>query len=75
MPMLILQGERDYQVTMTDFGNWKSALGSRKDVVFKSYPSLNHLFMSGQGKPGPSEYDVSGHVDEAVINDIAKWIK
>lgn len=75
LPMMILQGERDYQVTMVDYGNWRTALGTRKDVEFKSYPSLNHLFISGRGKPGPSEYEVAGHVDEAVIKDIAKWVK
>ena len=29
-PMLILQGERDYQVTMDDFRRWRQALGSRQ---------------------------------------------
>ena len=28
IPMLILQGERDYQVTMADFALWKAAVGS-----------------------------------------------
>ncbi len=46
--MLILQGERDYQVTMTDFQNWKNALETRKNVTFKTYPKLNHLFMLGE---------------------------
>ena len=55
-PMLILQGERDYQVTMEDFAGWKKALGSRKDVTFISYPKLNHLFMEGEGKSTPAEY-------------------
>jgi hypothetical protein len=35
--MLILQGERDYQVTMEDFANWRKALSSRKDVRFMAY--------------------------------------
>ena len=59
-PMLILQGERDYQVTMEDFANWKKALGSRKDVRFVSYPKLNHLFMEGEGKSRPAEYAQAG---------------
>ena len=29
-PMLVLQGERDYQVTMAEFEKWKAALGSRR---------------------------------------------
>ncbi len=73
-PMLILQGERDYQVTMTDFENWKAALGGRKDVVLKSYPALNHLFVSGVGKSTPAEYRMPGHVDGEVIRDIARWV-
>ena len=37
-PLLILQGERDYQVTLEDFAGWKKALAGRKGVTFKSYP-------------------------------------
>jgi dienelactone hydrolase len=74
MPLLILQGERDYQVTMEDFARWRAALGARSTVTFKSYPALNHLFVSGTGKSLPGEYALPGHVDEAVIRDIAAWI-
>jgi dienelactone hydrolase len=72
--LLILQGERDYQVTMTDFLNWKAALASRKDVVFKSYPALNHLFEEGVGKSTPAEYSKAGHVSAEVVEDIARWM-
>jgi dienelactone hydrolase len=74
-PMLILQGERDYQVTMADdFAKWKAALASSPNVVFKTYPALNHLFIAGSGPSLPAEYLLAGHVDEAVIRDIAAWI-
>jgi dipeptidyl aminopeptidase/acylaminoacyl peptidase len=73
-PILILQGERDYQVTMTDFQNWKNALGSNKNVSFKTYPKLNHLFMPGEGVPSPSDYQKTNHVLLDVITDIADWI-
>ena len=75
IPLLILQGERDYQVTMTDFALWKTAVGSAKGVVMKSYPSLNHLFVAGEGKSLPAEYSKPGHVAPAVIDDIAKFVK
>jgi dienelactone hydrolase len=74
MPLLILQGERDYQVKMTEFTNWKAALGSRPNVTLKSYPALNHLFIEGTGKSTPEEYNHPGHVSAEVISDIAKWI-
>ena len=72
--MLVLQGERDYQVTMDEFARWKAALGSRTDVTFHSYPALNHLFMAGTGKITPAEYSVPGHVAEEVIRDIADYV-
>src|SRR5690606_21044878 len=32
LPLLILQGERDYQVTMEDFAGWRAAVGDRPNV-------------------------------------------
>lgn len=75
VPMLILQGERDYQVTMVDFENWRAALSARSDVQFKSYPDLNHLFITGEGKSRPEEYQQPGHVAQAVVDDIAAWVR
>jgi alpha-beta hydrolase superfamily lysophospholipase len=74
-PMLVLQGERDYQVTMADFMGWREALASKRNVTFKSYPALSHLFLEGTGKSKPAEYQQIGHVPEVVIDDIAAWIK
>lgn len=74
MPILVLQGERDYQVTMEDFTGWKKALAGNKNVSFKSYPSLNHLFMAGEGKSTPAEYKEVGHVAAEVIADIAAFV-
>jgi fermentation-respiration switch protein FrsA (DUF1100 family) len=73
MPMLILQGEKDYQVSMKDFNLWKSSLALNKQAEFISYPGLTHLFMPGEGKP--SDYEKANHISEKVISDIAAWIK
>lgn len=75
MPMLILQGERDYQVTMAELARWKAALAGRTDVTFHTYPALNHLFLAGTGKSLPAEYGTPSHVAEEVVVDIAAWIK
>ncbi len=74
-PLLILQGERDYQVTMKQFAVWKRDLAAKKNVTFHSYPDLNHLFVPGEGKSTPQEYATPGHVSERVIGDISGWIK
>jgi dienelactone hydrolase len=73
-PILVLQGERDYQVTMNDFLGWRQALGGRRDVRFKSYPKLNHFFAAGEGRSGPEEYRKPGHVAAEVVDDIAAFV-
>jgi uncharacterized protein len=74
IPMLVLQGERDFQVTMQDFNLWKAALSDNKSVTFRSYPTLNDLFIAGQGKGSPAEYHAPGNVAPAVVDDIAAWL-
>jgi alpha-beta hydrolase superfamily lysophospholipase len=74
-PLLVLQGERDYQVTMDEFAQWKSALAGRATATFRSYPSLNHLFVAGIGNSLPAEYNTPGHVSEDVVRDIETWIR
>ncbi len=75
LPMLILQGDRDYQVTKIDLDGWRKALAGKANVTIKQYPALNHLFMAGTGTPRPAEYEVPSHVDEAVVNDLAAFVK
>ena len=62
-------------MTMVDFELWRKSLAARRDVEFKSYPKLNHVFMEGEGKSTPAEYDREGHVAPAVIDDVAAWVK
>ena len=57
------------------FALWTKALAGRKNAELKSYPSLNHLFMVGEGKAKPSEYEQEGHVAQGVIDDISAWVK
>ena len=75
IPMLILHGERDYQVTMKDFELWKKSLDNNKKATFISYPKLNHLFITGDKKSEPKEYMIKGTVDEMAINDIFNFIQ
>ncbi len=75
IPIFILQGERDYQVTVADdFAVWKKALAGKKTVTLRTYPGVNHAFTRGEGAPGPLDYQMPGHVDAQVIDDIAAWL-
>lgn len=74
IPILILQGSDDIEIDAdTDYDQWKSLLGSQKNVTFHLYDGLNHLFMQSNGKTDATEYDLAGHVDDSVIADIAKF--
>jgi len=77
IPILVLQGGRDYQVTSQDYDLWKAALGKDPRATFKFYPGLTHLFMTGQGSgpASPQDYSVAGHVSGEVVQDIAQWVK
>jgi uncharacterized protein len=75
-PMLILQGGRDYQVTVEDdLARWKAALDGRPGVTIRIYPDFNHLFVAGSGPSTPAEYEPAQHVDGAVIDDVADWLR
>jgi uncharacterized protein len=74
LPILVLRGDRDYQVTDEDYQAFQAALKGRANVVFHLYPGLNHLFQKGEGKPSPADYMKKGYFEEPVLNDIATWI-
>jgi len=76
IPILVLQGGRDYQVTNLDYDLWKAALGSDPRATFRFYPALTHLFMTvaSSGPASPSDYAVPGHVSMQVIQDITQWV-
>ena len=73
--MLLMQGLRDYQVTPREYKIWQHKLHKKNNVSFKSYAKLNHLFLEGEGKSYPKEYETQGNVPQYVISDIAQWIK
>jgi dienelactone hydrolase len=74
-PMLILQGGRDYQVTVADdLSGWQAALANAAGVSIRVYEADDHLFFPGTGRSTPADYTAPQHVDPAVIEDIATWI-
>lgn len=74
LPVLLLQGGRDFQVVDADWQLWNKGLQGER-YRFRHYPALNHLGIAGEGKGSLDEYARPGHVDPALINDIALWIK
>ncbi len=73
LPMLFLQGDRDYQVGPKDFRTWKEALLDNNNATFQLYEGLYHLFMPGHGTF--TDYNEAGNVSEEVVATIAGWVK
>ena len=73
-PVLLLQGEEDYQVTMTDFGIWKDAFGGKAGWTLISYPGLTHTFTPGQKAEGSAVYARAEKTDGQVIRDLAGFV-
>lgn len=74
-PVLVLQGERDYNVTMDAFADWRRALAGSKRAAFKSYPKLDHGFLEGEGPASDADYLRPRNVARQVVEDIAGWIR
>jgi uncharacterized protein len=75
IPLLVLQGDRDFQVIPKEYDAWKTGLAGRRDAVFKDFPNLNHYFIAGEGKSTEQEYrKPGGHVAAAVIDEIVRFV-
>ncbi len=73
-PVLLLQGEEDYQVTMEDFGIWQEYFGGKENWTLKSYPGLTHCFTPGQKTEGSAAYAREEKTDAQGILDIAEFV-
>ena len=73
-PVLLLQGEEDYQVTMEDYAIWKEKLGEKENWTMISYPGLTHCFVPGKKAEGGAVYTHEENVSDDVIQDIANFI-
>jgi hypothetical protein len=57
-----------------DLARFKTALAGHANVTIREFPTLNHFFLTGEGKPRPEEYQRAGHVDQPVIEAIAAFV-
>ncbi|MBQ3008329.1 MAG: DUF3887 domain-containing protein [Oscillospiraceae bacterium] len=76
-PVLVLQGTADFQVYYDkDFALMQTVLADRKNIEFKAYDGLNHMFMpqSLPGVTGVEEYAAENHIPDYVTDDIAEFI-
>ncbi len=77
LPILVIQGGRDYQATVEDdLSRWQAALGSHAGTTIRVFPDLDHLFFHGHGPSTPQHSMAPDqHVDVAVIDEVAGWLE
>lgn len=73
LPLLILQGEKDFETPVSHYEAWQKLLKGRSHTVYRSYQNLNHYFMPSAQNGDASDYDTSGHMARPPIEDIAAW--
>jgi hypothetical protein len=65
----------NYQVTVKDdLARRRTGLAGRRDVRVRVYDADNHLFFPGANQSTPADYGPPQHVEQAVIDDIARWL-
>jgi len=78
VPMLVMQPERDFQITVdADFVAMQELLADRDNVTFRLYEDLNHLFAPSTATnfiEHAASVMEAGHVDRTVLQDIVDWI-
>lgn len=77
VPMLMMWGNADFQVSREDFEAWK-VLGESELYTYIEYEGLNHLFMpawEGDSVTNAAQvYARGGEMDPRVAADIAAWL-
>lgn len=76
VPIALFQGERDYQVSVEDdLDRWRDDLATDAPTRFETYSACNHFMMPGSGPSVQFEYAARNNVEEAVVTDLAAWVK
>lgn len=76
VPVLILHGENDRQVTVAQAAELAAAMraGGNRDVTTRTFPGLNHLFVRDpDGFWGNYTRLPSGHVAPEVLGELVQW--
>jgi pimeloyl-ACP methyl ester carboxylesterase len=66
LPILLVQGGRDYNVTKKDFDLWNDAMKGRPNFKSVWLEELDHLFFEGVGMAKPEDVTKINHVSKKV---------
>jgi pimeloyl-ACP methyl ester carboxylesterase len=75
VPVIVVNGGRDYQVPASDMSNWASATNGITKIEALVINNLNHLFQRGDSASTPSEYLEPKSVDLTCMTALVDWIR
>jgi dipeptidyl aminopeptidase/acylaminoacyl peptidase len=75
-PVLILHGEKDYQVPVAEAQKVAAAIrsGGNRDVTIRTFPATNHLFLGDAGVGFAYEKLPSYEVKPDILGALAEWL-
>ncbi len=74
LPIILLQGGRDYNVTKKDFDLWTGAMQGKSNFKAHWIENVDHYFFEGQGKARPEDIYIPKHVSKNVTNKIIEFV-
>lgn len=74
MPVLLLQGGRDYNVTKKDYDLWASAMTGKNNFKSVWLENLDHLFFEGQGMAKPEDVLLPKHVSKSMTGKMIEFV-
>jgi fermentation-respiration switch protein FrsA (DUF1100 family) len=74
LPMLLLQGGRDYNVVKKDYDLWLVAMSDKPNFKSVFYDDLDHLFFEGKGMAKPEDISKPNHVSQKITEKMAEFV-
>jgi len=74
LPILLIQGGRDFNVTKKDYDLWVEAMKGKSNFKKVYFEDLNHMFFVGVGKAKPDDINKPNYLSEKVSSKMIDFI-
>lgn len=74
IPVLVVNGGHDYQVTVKDFEMWKNGLNKNDNIKFELIDNVNHIFGEIDRMSVPSDYRKYRPIAPILFELIKQWV-
>jgi pimeloyl-ACP methyl ester carboxylesterase len=75
VPIQLIQGGRDYNVTKKDYDLWAEAMSGKSNFKATWFEDLDHMYFTGNGMAKPEVMMQPNHVSKKVIAKMVEFVK